>query len=499
MKTDIARSRHRPRLVLLMLALGSLSGLDLHGAGSVPVPTVTGPIAAVAPGDPGRNYPFFASLLDLETHGWVEEEYFIEGAANRYAIEGQATAAIRDGGHRYQTRVVVRRPLDRARFNGTAVVEWLNVTAGRDQDIDWFQSHEHFIRAGYAWIGVSAQRVGINALKIWSPGRYGTLGLAPGGADVGDDLSFDIFAQAAQAVRTPGRVRLLGNLTPARVLATGHSQSAARLVAYLNAVHPQAPVFDAVVVHGGGGRVRADLDIPVFKLLAEGDVLSSQGANRQPDSARFRTWEVAGSSHVDVRFRASSSQLTARDGTPSGAPAGGRGAAPTAPAATRSPGNPGGCERPPYSHVPFHHVMNAAFDHLVRWVADGVPPPAAPPIELTAIGQPSVAARDAHGNALGGIRLAAHAVPTAVNTGMNSGPGFCRLFGSHEPFDAATLSRLYPTHAAYVAAVRAAADRNVEAGYILPADRDATIAAAEQSGVGRPSRSAAAAPAVSAR
>jgi hypothetical protein len=158
-------------------------------------------------------------------------------------------------------------------------------------------------------------------------------------------------------------------------------------------------------------------------------------------------------------------------GGPQGAPASGQ------PAAN------GGCDRPPYSHVPFHHVMNAAFDHLVRWVKDGTPPPSAPPIELTSV-SPAVAARDARGNALGGIRQAEHAVPTAVNTGLNTGAGFCRLYGSHEPFDAATLATLYPTRAAYVDAVRRVTGQNLKARYILKTDADATIAAAERSAIG---------------
>ena len=141
------------------------------------------------------------------------------------------------------------------------------------------------------------------------------------------------------------------------------------------------------------------------------------------------------------------------------------------------------CDRPPYSHVPFYHVMNAAFDHLQRWVQDGTRPPSAPPIETSSVGPPAVVVRDARGNALGGIRLAEHAVPTGVNTGQNSGPGFCRLNGSHADFDAPALASLYPTHAAYVDAVRAATADNLQSGYILRADADATIAAAEASAV----------------
>src|SRR5205809_863156 len=79
--------------------------------------------------------------------------------------------------------------------------------------------------------------------------------------------------------------------------------SAGRLATYVNAVHPLAPIFDAVVVHGGGGRIRTDLGpVKVWKLLSETDVLNGQAASRQLDTATYRSWEVAGTSHVDFQF-----------------------------------------------------------------------------------------------------------------------------------------------------------------------------------------------------
>ena len=75
-------------------------------------------------------------------------------------------------------------------------------------------------------------------------------------------------------------------------------------------------------------------------------------------------------------------------------------------------------------------------------------------------------------------------VPIAVNTGQNTGPGFCRLYGSHVDFDRAKLTSLYPTHDAYVAAIRAVTEENVKAGYILQPDAEATVAAAKQSAIG---------------
>jgi len=100
-------------------------------------------------------------------------------------------------------------------------------------------------------------------------------------------------------------------------------------------------------------------------------------------------------------------------------------------------------------------------------------------------GKPAID-RDSFGNALGGIRLAEHAVSTAVNSGENAGTGFCFLVGSHEDFDKARLAMLYSSHTSYVSDVKVATDKNLKAGYIVKADAAKTIANAEQSAVGRP-------------
>lgn len=478
--------------MVLAAAVAAAAALaDVRAASSVAAPTVTGPIAATSPGDPGHDYPFYATTIDLKASGYVEQEFFIEGTASRYNTPALATGSVIDSGHPYKTRIVVRRPVTAARFNGTAIVEWNNVTAGHDLDIDWFQTHDHLIRAGYVWVGVTPQRIGVEAMKVWSPKRYGTLDVTHGGTVANDDLSYDIIAQAAQAIRSPGNVDVLGGLRAARLFATGHSQSAGRLGTYVNSVHPLHHAFDAVILHGGGGKVRTDLDIPVWKLLSETDV-QNQAVNRQPDTNTFRTWEVAGDSHVDLQFVTYSRPLSQRDGSPVApgfTPAGG-GRATTAPPAAnaqvapaRGTGNAGGCDKPSYSHIPFYQVFDAAIDHLVLWVKDGKLPPSAPPIDVSSMGPPAIMKRDAAGNALGGIRLAAHAVPTAVNTGVNSGPGFCRLNGSYEPFDAATVGKLYPTRADYVAKVKAVTEANLKTGYILKVEADATIAEAEKSGI----------------
>jgi putative intracellular protease/amidase len=455
--------------------------------------TVSGPVALTsALRDASHGYPFNASTLDLAKQGFVEEEFFIQGIARSYEIprDQMSNASASAATHPYKTRIVVRRPAAAGRFNGTAIVEWTNVSEGFDNEVDWFHSAEHFVNAGYAWVGVSAQNVGVSALKQWSPGRYMTLDVTDGATVTGDALSYDIFTAAGQAIRGKATAGVLGALKVERVIATGHSQSAGRLATYFNSVHPLAPVYDAVVLHGGGGRMRTDLNIKIWKLLAETDVLG-QVASRQPDGDKYRTWEVAGASHLDLKhatelvklgLRSKETMLPNPPPAPlAGAGGGRRGGGPFG----GTPGPFNGCNYPPLSQIPSEYVQSALYDHLARWVKDGTLPPTAPPIEINAAGERPVIVRDSFGNALGGIRLAEHAVATATNSGENTGGGFCFLTGWHEGFDKAKLKTLYSTHDAYLSAVRRVTEQNERIGYILKADAQKTIAQAERSEVGK--------------
>jgi alpha/beta hydrolase family protein len=511
-------------------------------------PTVTGPIAlTTALRSPDHGYPYNATPIDLAKQGYVEEEFFLSGQANRYSTPAGERGTVLDTNHAYTTRIVVRRPKAAARFNGTAIVEWYNVSQGHDGEFEWFQAYDHFLRSGFAWVGVSAQAAGVNALKEWSPVRYATLDVTRGGTIQVDAMSYDIFSQAALAVRGKGTRDIMGGLRVQRVIATGHSQSAGRLYTYFHSVHPlTSKMYDAVLLHGGGGRVSPDLNVKVFKYLDESDVIG-QANSRVVDSAGYRQWEIAGSSHLDAQFSRSMAALGLRvsgmrpvEGAPAiagpsisggekGNGAVGNGAGP------ENEGTNGGCAQPPFSRVPSYHVLGAAFDAVHRWLVDGVLPPSAPPVELrqlppdagapadaargrggpsTALGtSPSTAlgtgrgaagprwdiVRDDLGLARGGIRVAALAAPIARNTGDNVGTAAvtatgernCRLMGSSEPFDAARLASLYPTHDAYVAKVREATEKLLRGGFIDKVDADQTIRDAEKSAVGRGSASGA--------
>jgi hypothetical protein len=415
-----------------------------------PLPKGTEPLDRLSP-EVEHTWPFFATDSDLAAHGYVEEEFTYSGTATGYTGGTVVGTDVP-----YKTRMIVRRPKHRHKFNGTVLVEWQNVTAGYDLDALW--TPDQIMRSGYVWVGVSAQRVGVNQLKEWSPARYGDLDVTGAGQFNADELSYDIYAQAAQAMRKKGGVNPLGHLKPRRLLSIGASQSAGRMTVYYNSVLPLTePVFDGYGFIVGSAPTRVG-DEPVFHVLSETDVRTP---TRAPDTDQYRRWEVAGTAHSGWRGAEYRQSISARD----------LGEAPSYE-----------CDQPPYSRVPMHHVTAAVYDHLVRWVEHGKPPPTAPPLEFNEDG---TKARDELGLAKGGIRLSQVEVPIALNTGDNSGETFCRLFGTYQPFDQATLDELYKNHGSYVSQVARVDHRNVRSGYIVAADAWANLTEAAHSDIGR--------------
>jgi hypothetical protein len=113
--------------------------------------------------------------------------------------------------------------------------------------------------------------------------------------------------------------------------------------------------------------------------------------------------------------------------------------------------------------------LQAALAHLERWVRKGTPPPKFPRVETQGSGDAIEVVRDELGIAKGGVRTPIVDVPIAANVGdATNSPGFCRVFGHIELFDAATIAELYPGGSAdYAKAFAAAVDRAVKDGIWL--------------------------------
>ncbi len=443
-----------------------------------------------------RNY-------DLEQLGYLEAEFEARGQAQSYQAVGERPrngqiAAEPDDSAPFITRLLVRRPTTAADFSGTVVVEWLNVSGGIDASPDWDYLHRHIIRRGDAWVGVSAQKAGIDGggiaegihLKLYKPQRYGHL------SHPGDAYSYDIFTLVGQALRQGGSP-LLGDLVPRRLLAVGESQSAAFLSTYANAVDPLVRIFDGFFLHGRPGvraelpgtfgprvlderfdplahcpeQVWADARVPVLLLSSETDVtVLRNAAIEQPDSEKVRVWELPGASHADtyllVASRADGGQLEPSEMA--------RMLEPITELVIMT------VDKPINSAPHQHYVAQAALEHLDRWAGGGEPPPAAPRLELD--DDDRACRRDELSNALGGIRNPWVDVPLRMLSGEGQeGEGFAYLFGTTAPLEPGTIARLYPGgRNDYLAAFTDALDQSIADGFILEADREEIIAVAAE-------------------
>lgn len=453
-----------------------------------PIEPVDGPAATVDRELTGGS-PFLAAAVpvDLDAAGYVEAEYQLSGTAVSYTGDtpgdGVWSLTETDDRGEYATRIVVRRPEDPTDASGIVLLEWLNVSGGLDANPDFTYLAPEILRAGHTWIGVSAQRIGIEggATAVSLPGTEsltgtGLVGLEPDRygelRHPGDAFAYDLYTQIGRAVRAEADT-LLGGVAVDRLLAVGESQSAYALTTYVNGVQPLTHQFDGFFVHSRGAsglpltppgesgdmdiagsiaagpmRIRTDLDVPVFMFLAESDVegVLSFADARQDDTDRIRTWEVAGTAHVDQFMLGAVADLAA-------------------------------CE-PAMNNGPHSLVARAALRSLVTWITDGTPPPTAEPLELDDGGR---AVRDDLGIARGGIRTPLVDVPVDALRGdaADGASVICLLAGRTIPLDDEVLTELHGDADTYLDAYEAATDTVIDEGFVLDDDRDELLDAAQ--------------------
>jgi hypothetical protein len=357
-------------------------------------------------------------------------------------------------------------------------------------------AHREIVRAGYAYVAVSAQKVGVDggesmlgmdmSLKSQDPTRYGAL------HHPGDAFCYDIFSQTGALVRGAG---VLSDFDVKHVIAVGESQSAMFLTTYVNAVDPLARVYDGFLVHSrfapaaplDGGSIfdeltsdtplavqfRPDLRVPLLTIITETDLFGGVRHGyyfaRQPDNERLRVWEIPGSAHADnytIQVAPIDTGVAPLDSI----------------VAAYAPTNMLMGQQLPHfiNFAPQHHyVVQAALAALRAWVRTGEAAPEAPPIGVRESGegegpQPIL---DDNGLAEGGVRTPWVDVPIARTSGaggaeLTAEGIMSAIFGSGEPFDAATVQRLYPGGVAdYLDRFTAALDSAIKSGFILPADR----------------------------
>lgn len=461
---------------------------------TVPLPTIT-----QIPGD----LIFTGAQQDLKALDYIENEYVVgvtQPQVYRYVGKTVRTQvapapAVRGG---YKSRIIVRAPSDPADFNGRVLVEMMNTTTLVDLDVAWQQAHEYLIRDGWAYVGITVQQTGINALKQFKrqPTRYTGLGLnlmTPAAAkDAANgprdpSIAWDLTSQVGALLAQGDATSPLADYDVESLYLTGQSQMAGYATTYAKAIHPRHRVYDGfLVAYRGTGAtnlqyakpvdgvvpstsgsvsqrtMRARGGAPVILLQSESDPLRLPPAAEIPDvraslwradsdtpTDRFRLWEVAGSSHNDRWGAEQALGVLSRDfGLPF---------APecpwTAPAGVND--------------FPMRFAWHRAIDGLAVWHETGTAPATAPRLERDTAG---IVQRDGDGNALGGIRLPRIEVPVASYAPTTPGPLFCPLTGTQTPFGSDKLTELYPTTDAYVAQVEAEVDRSVAAGFLFAED-----------------------------
>ena len=489
MQESAYMTRRRTVAILLsglvaLAACGSTSRASHEGTGVFrPAASMTGPIS------PGHTVePLTGLNQNMPAYGYVEQEFFVSGTAHAFGatstpVDGQWTIKPTTSAP-YETRILVRRPSDPSKFNGTVVAEWMNVSEGESAP-DWDFLNPMLMRDGFAYVGVTAQALAVQGgtpilgrvkgsgpqaaqaaratggLVKADPSRYGTL------HHPGDQYALDIYDQVGRAVRAEGPT-ILGGAKPSHVVALGESQSAFYLTTYANAIQPLSNTFDGIFIHSRGGsgapvdgssisvrgsnvtRIRTDLKVPVLMFETQTDLIQlGYAPAQQPNTDRIRTWEVAGTSHADAYLVGPNLSFL-------------------------------GCTQQ-VNTGPQHEVVQAAFTAFDNWVTKGTAPPSPSPFKFSSASPPTLAL-DTHGNVIGGVRTPWVDVPISTLSGAppSGASPVCALFGSTIPFSPTTLAGLYVDKARYLQRYQPSLDGSIRGGYILAADRASLLAQAQQ-------------------
>ncbi len=274
-------------LATLLIACGSSSG-------DAPIPTTPGPTTVLPstqniPYDSGtgpedRDVPFLAWHEDLSVDGYMEEEILMSGTAQTYEyIDGLAESPLVQPTETdpapYTTRILIRRPINAADFNGVVYMELLNATARYDGAPMWNLTYPSMIQDGAAWVGVTfsgrtiqfmRDEWGIDAFP--SPAgsqprnrsRYATLSIT------NRAHTWDILNQAAALLKADDDSRNpMQGFAIDTIIATGYSQSARYVNTFANSFFPSyseaspcteelqqlnqcIPIVDGYIVAAGG-------------------------------------------------------------------------------------------------------------------------------------------------------------------------------------------------------------------------------------------------------
>ena len=313
--------------------------------------------------------------------------------------------------------------------------------------------------------------------------RYADLDLFMGSRTdfSGEGLAWDMMNDIIGYLRDNGDTdHPLAGIDIDHVMQAGYSQSGGYLVTHANWFHQDTTDSYFIAAAGGAHQItfsdagydspdpRAVLQerdgVPMVRWQTETEpVAFGRTVELRPDSQLdwIRWWEIAGGAHAPVD------------------PGGVKGFRDVV-----DFGGFGNCDNP-FNGSGSDAIQTEVVGHstvalLDDWVRSGTAPPGDQFLDVANIPAAGFVEleRDDFGNATGGIRLPAIEVPTATYTGINTGGGFCFLFGSKIDFDGTTLDGLYRNRGAYVSQVQKAIRDAINSGFLLQEDASYVRAAA---------------------
>lgn len=481
--------------VLRPLIQGAILALMLTSNTFAEVPRMPTAIAVPASGKPALSSAKRPGTehSDLDKYGYVEEEFYLQGVAPAITAAGKNLFEAP-----YTTRILVRKPADPARFNGTVVIEpfsWFG-----ERGAGWILTRDYLLRRGYAYIGYTlsintpavdpkfisdnptaeaeaiaqyGRIVNFDFMRRFDYARYAPLGTyydperftRGNGPDPFVPQSQGIAAQLALLLKTNAAQSPLAGLDVRRVYVNSWAVTAQVWMDYLDQGRHQqwrmpdaSPLIDAYMTgrmaYGevGGDVIRLPRQmpdgVPFVTVYSQSEVMHDviEGINLPPDtdSPQVRYYEVTGMPHLRLADLGTehTEQLAADIGK----------------------GDDPRC-RTLYDE-PAELVVSALLDGMDRWVREARPMPKAPRVAR----EGKAAVRDpATGNLQGGVRPPWVQVPSATYlTEQETGCGL--IYDTKVAYSKDALRQRYGSFSHYEQAFEEAKNLSIKEGYLLPED-----------------------------
>lgn len=439
---------------------------------------------------PGTEYS------DLAKAGYTEEEYYLSGEAPAITAQGQH---ILDAP--FTTRILVRKPTNPDKFNGTVIIEpfsWFGERAA-----GWILARDYLLRKGYAYVGYTLNFnqpvqdpkfppigkgpllprqslpnlyqdvVNLDFMRRYDYARYAPLGMYYDPARFTRGGQPDPFPPQAQGIAAQLALLLKSNLSDGplsglsvrRVYVNSWAVTAQVWFDYLDQGRHQQwtmpngqPLIDAYM--GGrtrGGSVAGEVirlprklpdNTPFVFIYSQTEALrdAKAGIPLPPDTdhPRLRYYEVAGMSHLRLADHGTlHKEYLASDVGKGGDPR---------------------CQ-----HIydePVEVVASALLDGMDKWVRDGKSMPKG--LRLVRSGQ-NIARDTVTNNMIGGVRPPWITVPAAAY--MNDAETGCGLiYDTKIPYSPQQLRAMYGSFENYRRRFETAKAAAVHQGIILKED-----------------------------